>query len=177
MYSFPNLEPAYSMSVSNCCFLTCIQSSQQTGKVVWYSQLFNNFPQSVVIHRVNGFSIINEAEVAVWNSLAFSVIQWMLAVWSLVLLPLLTLACTSGSPQFAYCWSLAWRIFSITLLACEMSKIVWYFCINFKNLKYVLILSSSWNIPLSINLIYPSAYFTLPFGYLKNPSELLSAKT
>ena len=55
---------------------------------------------------------------------AFSLIQWMLRVWSLVLLPLWNLPCTSGSSQFLYCWSLAWRILSITLLACEMSAIV-----------------------------------------------------
>ena len=53
------------MSNSNCCFLTCIQVSQETGKVVWYSQLFKNFPQFVVIHTVRGFSVVNEAEVDV----------------------------------------------------------------------------------------------------------------
>jgi len=49
-----------------------------------------------------------------WNSLAFSMIQWMLAIWSLVLLPFLKPAWTSGSSRFTYCWSLAWRILSIT---------------------------------------------------------------
>ena len=58
-----------------------------------------------------------------WNSLAFSMIQRMLAIWSLVPLPLLKPAWTSGSSRFTYCWSLAWRILSITLLACEMSAI------------------------------------------------------
>ena len=53
-------------------------------------------------------------------------IQWMLAIWSLVPLPFLNPACTSESSQFMYCWSLAWRILSITLLACEMSAIVWF---------------------------------------------------
>ena len=38
------------MSSSNWCFLTCIQISQEAGKVVWYSHLLNNFPQFVVIH-------------------------------------------------------------------------------------------------------------------------------
>ena len=47
-------------------------------------------------------------------------IQWILAIWSLVPLPFLKPAWTSGSSQFTYCWSLAWRILSITLLACEM---------------------------------------------------------
>ena len=31
--------------------------------MVWYSHLFKNFPQFVVIHKVKGFSIVNEAEV------------------------------------------------------------------------------------------------------------------
>ena len=53
-----------------------------------------------------------------WNSLAFYMIQLMLAIWSLVPLPYLKPAWTSGSSQFTHCWSLAWRTLSITLLAC-----------------------------------------------------------
>ena len=50
-YSFPNFEPVHcSMYSSNCCLLTCIQVSQETGIVVSYSHLFRNFPQFVVIH-------------------------------------------------------------------------------------------------------------------------------
>ena len=48
----------------------------------------------------------------------------MLATWFLVPLPFLNPAWTSGSSRFMYCQSLAWRILSITLLACEMSAIV-----------------------------------------------------
>ena len=62
-----------------------------------------------------------------WNSLAFLMIQWMLEIWSLVPLPFLNPAWTSGSSHFTYCWSLAWRILSITLLMCEMSAIVQWF--------------------------------------------------
>ena len=51
-----------SMSGPCCCFLTCIQVSQETGKVVWYSHLFKDFPQFVVIHTVKGFGIVNKAE-------------------------------------------------------------------------------------------------------------------
>ena len=40
--------------------------------MVWYSHLFKNFLQFVVIHTVKGFSIVNEAEELFWNSLAFS---------------------------------------------------------------------------------------------------------
>ena len=66
-YSFPNLEKVCCfMSCSNCCFLTCIQISQETGKVIWYSHLFKNFPQCVVIHTVKGFGIVNKAEVDVF---------------------------------------------------------------------------------------------------------------
>ena len=58
------------MSSSNCCFLTCIQVSQEAGQVVWYSHLFQNFPQFIVIHRVNGFGIVNKAEIDVFLELS-----------------------------------------------------------------------------------------------------------
>ena len=54
-----------SMSSSNCCFLTCIQVSQEAGQVVWYSHLFQNFPQFIVIHTVKGFGIVNNSEMDV----------------------------------------------------------------------------------------------------------------
>ena len=54
-------------------------------------------------------------------------IQWMLAIWSLVLLPFLKPAWTSGSSLLTYCWSLTWRILNITLPVCEMSAVVWLF--------------------------------------------------
>ena len=51
MYSFPNLEPVCcSMSSSNCCFLSCIQVSLETSKVVWCFHLLKNFPQFIVIY-------------------------------------------------------------------------------------------------------------------------------
>ena len=50
------------MSSSNCYFLTCIQISQEAGKVVWYSYVFQNFPQFVVIQTVKGFGVVNKAE-------------------------------------------------------------------------------------------------------------------
>ena len=51
------------MSSSNCCFLICIQISQEADQVVWYSHLFQNFPQFIVIHTVKGFGIVNKADV------------------------------------------------------------------------------------------------------------------
>jgi len=107
---------------SNYCFLTCTQISQEAGQVAWYSHLFQNFPQFIVIHTVKVFGIINKAEIDIfWNFLAFLMIQQRLAIWSLVPMPFLKPAWISGSSQLTYCWSLAWRILSITLLACEMS--------------------------------------------------------
>ena len=50
----------------NCCFLTHIQVSQETGKMVWYSHLFKSFPQFVMIHTIKGFSIVDETEVDVF---------------------------------------------------------------------------------------------------------------
>ena len=71
MYFFPNLEPVCcSMSSSNCCFLTYIQISQETGQVVWYSYLFKNFPQFVVIHTDKGFGIVSKTEVDVFLELS-----------------------------------------------------------------------------------------------------------
>ena len=126
MYSFSYLEPVCcSMSSSNCCFLTCIKVSQEAGQAVWYSHLFQNFPQFIVIHTVKGFSLVNGAEVDVF--LEFSCFFYdptnagnLISGSS----AFLNLAWTSGSSQFTYCWSLAWRILSITLLACNRCAMV-----------------------------------------------------
>ena len=108
------------MSGSNCSFLTCIHISQEAGKVIWYSHLLNNFPQFIVIHTGKGFDVVNKAEVDVFLECSWffddpvDVENWI-----------------SGSSSFpnpawipegslsTYCWNLAWRILSITLLACE----------------------------------------------------------
>ena len=195
------------MSSSNCCFLTCIQVSQEAGQVVWYSNLFQNFPQFIVIHTVKGFGVVNKAKIDVflelscffhdpadvgnlisgssafpktslniWNFMVHILLKtvealenfedyfasvwdecncavvwaffgvaflwdwnknwpfpilWpllsfpnLLANWFLVPLSFLETAWTSGSSWFMYCWSLAWRILSITLLVGETSAIV-----------------------------------------------------
>ena len=62
-------------------FLICIQISKKAGQLIWYSHLLQYFLQFIVIHTVKGFGIVNKAKVDVfWNSLAFSIIQWMLAI-------------------------------------------------------------------------------------------------
>ena len=58
------------MSSSNCCFLTCIQIYQEAGQMVWYSHLFQNFPQFIVIHSVKGLGIVNKGEINVFVELS-----------------------------------------------------------------------------------------------------------
>ena len=110
MYSFRvqwkwkllNLKPVH------CSCLILAVASWSTEKFLrrqarWSGipHLFKNVPQFVVIHTVKGFGIVNKAEVIVfWDSLAFSMIRQMLAIWSLVLLPFLNPAWTSESSQF-----------------------------------------------------------------------------
>ena len=123
--------PIWNQSVVPCLVLTvaswpAYRFLRRPGKVVRYSISFKNFPQFVVIHIIKGFSVVNEAEVDVF--LEFSCFFYApvdIAIWSLVHLPFLNSAWTSGNSQFTHCWSLAWRTLSITLLACEMSAIVW----------------------------------------------------
>ena len=119
------------MSSFNCCFLISIQVTQETGKIVWYSLFFKNFPQFVshsLIHMVKGFSIINEAEVDVFLQFSFFLYDptnvGNLIFSSALSKPLLHIW---GSSCFMQCGSLSWRILSINFLASEMSTAVWYF--------------------------------------------------
>ena len=69
MYSFS----FWNQSVVPCpvlCFLTCMQVSQETGQVVWYSHLLKNVPQFIVVHTVKGFGIVNKAEKDVFLELS-----------------------------------------------------------------------------------------------------------
>ena len=72
MYSFSYFESVCcSISCSNYCFLTCIKVSQEAGPVVWYSHLWKNFPQFIIIiHAVKDFSIVNKAEIDVFLELS-----------------------------------------------------------------------------------------------------------
>ena len=127
MYSFSYFEPVCcSMSSSNCCFLTCIQISQEADQVVWCSHLFQNFPQFIVIHTVKGFGIVNKAEIDAFLELSHFFYD-PADVGNLI----------SGSSAFSkttlnirkftvhVLLKPGWRILSITLLSCEMSTIVW----------------------------------------------------
>ena len=71
MYSFHNVKQVWSsMSSSNCCFLTCIQISQEADQLVWYSHLFKKFPQFVVMNTVKAFAIITNADLDVFMVLS-----------------------------------------------------------------------------------------------------------
>ena len=94
MYSFPNFESVCcSVTGSHCCFLACIQISQEASKVFWYSHLFKNFQQFIVIHTVKGFSIVSEAEVDffpgtlllfLWSSGCWQFDRWFSGIWKAI---------------------------------------------------------------------------------------------
>ena len=69
------------MSNSNCCFMICIQISQDGGQVICYSHLLKSFPQFVVIHTVKCFCILNKAEIDVFFFFFFSG-TLLLSQWS-----------------------------------------------------------------------------------------------
>ena len=138
MYSFPSLEPGcYSISGSNCCFLTFIQISQEAGHVVWYSHFLKNFPQCVVIHTVKGFGIVNKAEVNVFLELScffddptnvgnlisgsFAFSQSSLNIWKFVIHVLLKCGLENFEHYFASMWDewnceVVWASFGIAFL-------------------------------------------------------------
>ena len=134
------------MSSSNFCFLTCIQISQEAGQVVWYSHIFKNFPQFVVIQTVKAFGVVNKAKVDVF--LEFSRFFYdPMDVNNLISssLPFPNPAWTSGSSQFTYCWSLSWRTLVITLLACKMVQ----FCGSLNIVWHYLSLGLEWKLTFS----------------------------
>ena len=117
------------MSGFNCCLLTYIQVSQETGKVVWFSHHFGNFPQFVVIHTVKAFIIVNEGVVEVFlefpcylydltnvgnlisDSSTFSKSNLNICKFSVYIL------LKSSLEKFEYYF----------LIACDMSATVWQF--------------------------------------------------
>ena len=125
------------MSSSNCCFLTCIQISQEAGQVVWYSHLFKNFPQFIVIHTVKGFGIVKKAEIDVFLELscfsddpvdvgnlisgspAFS--KTSLNIWNFIVHVLLKPGLKNFEHYFTSVWdecncAVVWAFFSIAFL-------------------------------------------------------------
>ena len=134
MYSFSTLEPvSCSMSGSNCCILTCIQISQEAGKLVWYSHLFKNFPQFFVNQN---FGIANEAEVDVLELFCFLYDQmdignlisgfsafskFSLNIWKFMVHVLLNPGLENFEHYFTSLWdecncAVVWAFFGIVLL-------------------------------------------------------------
>ena len=124
-----------SMSSSSCCFLTCIQISQETGNVIWYSSLLKNFPQFIVIHTVKGFGIVNKAEIDVFLELSFNeptdVGNWIsgssafskssLNIWKFAVHVLLKPGLENFEHYFASVWdefncAVVWTFFGIVFL-------------------------------------------------------------
>ena len=125
------------MSNSNCCFLTCIQVSQEAGKVVWYSHQLKNFPHFVVIYTIKGFGVINKAGVDVFlvfscffddpvdvgilisGSSAFC--KCSLNIWKFMVHVLLKPGLENFEHYFASMWDecncgVVWKVFGIAFL-------------------------------------------------------------
>ena len=123
------------MSSSNCCFLTCIQVSQEVGQVAWQSHLFQNFPQLIVIHTVKGFGVVNKADVflelssffcdpagvgdLISGSSAFS--KTSLNIWKFMIHVLLKPGLENFEHYFASMWNecncaVVWAFFGIAFL-------------------------------------------------------------
>ena len=107
------LFPILNQSIVSCLVLTVaswpahrfLRRQVRWSDIPTSSRIF----QFVSIHTVKGFGVFNEAEVDVLLELScFSMIQ---LIWQSYFWPFINPAWTSGSSQFTYCWSLAWRIF------------------------------------------------------------------
>ena len=131
--SFPIWNQSAVPRLVNCCFLTCIQISQEAGKVVWYSHLLKTFPQFVVIHTVKGFGIVNKAEVDIFLELScffsdptdvgnvISVSSPSLNIWKFTVHVLLKPGLENFEHYFASMWDewncvLVWTFFGIPFL-------------------------------------------------------------
>ena len=165
MYSFSYLEPVCcSMSSSNCCFLTCIQVSQEAGQVIWYSHLFQNFPQYIVIHTVKGFGIVNETEIDVFlefscffddpadvdnlisGSSAFS--KTSLNIWKFMVQVLLKPGLENFEHYFTSMWDecncmVVWAFFGIAFLGIGMETDLFQLCGTSEFSKFAGILSAA----------------------------------
>ena len=116
-------------------FLIYIHISQEAGQVVLYSHLFKNFPQSVVIHTVKGFGVVNKADIflelscflydprdvgnLISGSCAFS--KSSLNIWKFSVHVLLKSCLENFEHYFAGIWDkciflVVWAFFSIAFL-------------------------------------------------------------
>ena len=148
MYSFSYWEPVCcSRSSSKCCFLTCIQVSQEAGQVVWYFHLFENFPQFIVIHTVEGFDIVNKAKRNVFLEL-FCFFDDPVDIGNLI----------SGSSAFSKTSLNIWKFSVHVLLKPGLENFEHYFtsvwdecnwCSSLSNLYHCLSLGLEWKLTFS----------------------------
>ena len=125
------------MSGSSCCFLTCIQISQEAGQVVWHSHLFKNSPQFLVIHTVKGFRVVNELDryfsgillLFQWSNRCYNLIfdssafsKSSLDIWKFMVHVLLKPGLENFEHYFASMWDecncvVVWTFFGIAFLS------------------------------------------------------------
>ena len=162
MYSFPNLESVCcSMSSSNYCFLTCIQICQEAGQVVWYSHLFQNFPQFIVIHIVKGFGIVNKAEIDIFLEL-FCFFDDPADVGNLI----------SGSSAFSKTSLNIWKLMVHILLKPGLENFEHYFTSMWDECSYVVVWAFfgidflwDWNENWSFPVLWPLLSFPNLLAY------------
>ena len=180
------------MSSSNCCFLTCIQISQEADQVFWYSHLLKNFPQFVVIHLVKGFGIVNKAEIDVFlkffcflydptdvgnlisGSSAFS--KYSLNIWKFSIHILLEPCLENFKHYFASMWNecscaVVWTFLGIAFLWDWNENwpfpILWPL-LSFPNYNVNAIFSLSQGVPIISYMVYISALLK---GYMNRSSS------
>ena len=152
MYSFPYFDPVCCfMSSSNCSFLTRIQISQKAGQVAWYSHLFKNFPEFVVVHTVKGFGTVNKTEIDVFLELslffydpidvgnlisvssAFS--KSSLNIWTFMVQVLLKPGLENFEHHFACMWdvcncAVVWAFFGLPFFGIGMKSDLFQSCVH-----------------------------------------------
>ena len=119
-----------------------MQISQEASQVVWYSCLFKDFPQFIVIHAVKGFGLVNKEEVDVFlelshfindpvdvgnlisGSSAFS--KSILNIWKVTVHVLLKPGLENFEHYFTSVWdecncAVIWAFFGIAVL-CEQTQ-------------------------------------------------------
>ena len=125
------------MPLSNCCFLTCMQISQEASKVVYYSHLLKNFPRFIVIHTVKGFGVVNKAKVDIFlelpcffddpidvgnlTSINFAFSESSLNIWKFMVHLLLKPGLENFEHYFTSVWdecncAVVWTFFGIAFL-------------------------------------------------------------
>ena len=97
---------------------------QKADQVVCYSHLFKNFPQFIVIHTVNGFGTVNKADVEVFLE-RFCFFDDSMDVGNLIFVSSAFSKSSLNIWKFSVHILLKPALEDFTLLACEMSAIVW----------------------------------------------------